>query len=65
MSMFSYWEADNSVSVDAAKDQPLTTDQAHVIATVRMAEELQTMSSALRDLLYFLQNSEIKVHQTN
>jgi len=51
--------------VDIENDAPLSTEEATVVAAVRMTEELQKISGALKDILYFMQNNELQVHQTN
>lgn len=62
---FTYWKAENAVSVDGSNDEPLSHEQATVIALQKIAEELQNVSGTLKDILYFMQHQEFQVHQTN
>jgi hypothetical protein len=62
---FVYFEAEEGVSVEAKKDEVLNTEDAKVVALARLATEVQGTNSVLKDILYFLENHEIKVHRTN
>lgn len=53
---FNYWEHGDSVSVDGLNDTVLTTEEAMVIATLKVAEETGAVASALKEILYYLQN---------
>jgi hypothetical protein len=54
--IFNYWEHGDSVSVDAQNDAVLTTEEALVVATLKVAEETGAVANALKDILYYLQN---------
>ena len=65
MAKFVYFEAEESVSVEADKDEVLNTEDAKVVALTKLVMEVQATNSILKDILYFFENHEFKLHQTN
>jgi hypothetical protein len=62
MSKFSYWEAEDSVQNEFGFGDELTAEEAQVLATMKVADNLQKISVTLDELFNMIQKYPIDVN---
>ncbi|MFM2235971.1 MAG: hypothetical protein RL209_5 [Pseudomonadota bacterium] len=61
MSKFSYWESEDSVSNEFSFGDKLSAEEAQVLATLKVAENLGKISATLDELFNMFQKNPIDV----
>jgi hypothetical protein len=61
MGKFSYWEAGDAPQHDFQRDEALTTEEAQVLATMQLSENMAKVANELSELMYFLRKHSLKV----
>jgi hypothetical protein len=62
MSKFSYWESEDSVSNEFTFDEKLSVEEAQVLATLKVAHNLEKISTTLDELFNMIQRHPIDVN---
>ena len=62
MSKFSYWESEDSVSNEFTFDEKLSVEEAQVLATLKVANNLEKISATLDELFNMIQRHPIDVN---
>lgn len=62
MPNFSYWEAEDTAQHDCSFGEELSTEEAQVVATIKIAENLGRIASTLDEIFNLLQKYPIDVN---